>query len=192
MSARSSTCISLIPGVTSFGTWGEILFTLPNVKRTTVTNKRNWNYDKVIIKATVLPKEEQLVADEEVGYDEERDYDDEVDVDEGQKRLDPKGTHVGEKPIPPLPFNPPFTHQTGRSFSSLTYMPLTPSSSNPSSPSKWRFRVFEKDILVYMMTSIVSLDARTLLERELPFSRDFFTAKRSENRNRFNVRRNRP
>jgi len=36
----------------------QILFTLPNVERTTVTNKRNWNYDRVVIRETVLPRGE--------------------------------------------------------------------------------------------------------------------------------------
>ena len=31
-------------------------------------------------------------------------------------------------------------------------------SSNPSPPSNWRSQVFEKDTVVYVMTSIISLD----------------------------------
>ena len=43
----------------------QILFTLPNVELTTVTNKRNWNFDQVIIRDTVLPGEDQVVDDDE-------------------------------------------------------------------------------------------------------------------------------
>jgi len=46
-----------------------ILFTLPSVKRTTVTNKRNWNCDQRIIGVTVLPREEQSVADDDIEFD---------------------------------------------------------------------------------------------------------------------------
>ena len=47
-----------------------ILFTLPSVERTMVTNKRNWNCDQRIIRATILPKEEQLAADDDIESDE--------------------------------------------------------------------------------------------------------------------------
>ena len=43
----------------------QILFTLPNVELTTVTNKRNWNFDQVIIRDTVLPREDQVIDDDE-------------------------------------------------------------------------------------------------------------------------------
>ena len=60
---------------------GATLFTLPNVERTTVNNKRNWNCDRCIIRATVLPAEEQLPADEDAECDEKEDED--VDEEEG-------------------------------------------------------------------------------------------------------------
>jgi len=50
-----------------------ILFTLPSVECTTVANKRNWNYDQRIVRATILPREGQLAADEDIEYDEEGD-----------------------------------------------------------------------------------------------------------------------
>ena len=69
----------------------QILFTLPNVECTTITNKRNWNCDKVIVRTIMLPREGQLAADEEAEYDEEGDSDDkdneDDDVDEGQEGL---------------------------------------------------------------------------------------------------------
>jgi len=58
----------------------QILFTLPNVKCTTVAKKRNWNCDRVISRAAMLPREEQLVTDEDGDYD---DDDEEDDIDEG-------------------------------------------------------------------------------------------------------------
>jgi len=78
----------------------------------------------------MLPREEQLATDEEVGYDEEAkddDDDQEDDVDEGQERPELKGPHAEEEAIPPPPpFHPPFPHETGRSSSSMAYMPLDP------------------------------------------------------------------
>jgi len=47
-----------------------ILFTLPNVERTAVTNKRNWDGDRSIIRPTVLLREEQLAEDQDDEYDE--------------------------------------------------------------------------------------------------------------------------
>jgi len=69
---------------------------------------------------------------------------------------------------------------------------LTLPSSNPCPPSKWRFRVFERDILVYVMTSTISLHVLTLLRRDSPIFKDLLTAKRGESGGRFNMRRNRP
>jgi len=109
----------------------QILFTIPNAECTTVTNQRNWNCDRVISRAIVLLREEQLAADEEVVYDEEGDYgdddDDEHDVDEGQEGPKPEGARAEEEPIsPPPPFHPPFTYEIDGSSSSSAYMLLDP------------------------------------------------------------------
>lgn len=109
-----------------------IIFTLPNVERTTVTNKRNWNCDRRIIRTTVIPREEQLVADEDVEYDEKGGDDDdeeEGDVDAGHGGPEPEGIHAEEAAIPPPspPLYPPFSNETGGSSSSVAaYMPLDP------------------------------------------------------------------
>ena len=42
----------------------EILFTLPNVQRTAISNFRNWNCGRVINRVPVIPTEAQLAADE--------------------------------------------------------------------------------------------------------------------------------
>ena len=39
----------------------QILFTLPNIEHTTMSNKKNENYDRVIIREMVLPREDQVV-----------------------------------------------------------------------------------------------------------------------------------
>jgi len=72
----------------------------------------------VIVRETVLPKEDQVVDDEEGEYD---DDDDEDDVDEGLEGPKLGGTHVEDEPIPPPPplFHPPPTLKTGRSSSSV-------------------------------------------------------------------------
>ena len=68
-----------------------ILFTIPNVERITVANKRNWNCHRHIIQVIVLPREEQLAADEDVEYDEDGGNDDDEggdDDDEEKKDVD--------------------------------------------------------------------------------------------------------
>jgi len=105
-----------------------ILFTLPSVWRTTVTNKRNWNCDQSIIRATVLPREEQLAANDDIEFDEGNDeYDEEEeDIDAGRGEPEPEDTHTEKAaiPPPPPPLYPSFTHKMGGSSSSAAYMPL--------------------------------------------------------------------
>lgn len=110
-----------------------ILFTLPTAERTAVANKRNWNSDRQIIMATVLPRDEQLAADEDLEVDEgdDEEYDEEAeeeDIDAGQGEPEPEDTPATEAsiPPPPPPLYPPFTHEMGGSSSSAAYMPLDP------------------------------------------------------------------
>jgi len=110
-----------------------ILFTFPNAERTAVANKRSWNCNRVIIRATVLPREEQLVADEDLEVDEggDEEYDEaeeEEDIDAGQGEPELEDTPAADVTIPPPqpPLYPPFTHEMGGSSASAAYMPLDP------------------------------------------------------------------
>jgi len=107
-----------------------ILFNLPNPQRTTVANKRNWNCDRRIIRATVLPTEEQLAADLDLEEDEEGEESEESS-EEGDDAPEVAAEGSGAPPPhesipPPPPIHPPFTHSMGGSSSSAAYMPLDP------------------------------------------------------------------
>ena len=81
-----------------------------------------------MVRATVLPREEQLAADEDIEFDEEGDeeYDEEEeeeDLDAGRGDLESAAAHAKEVAIPPPP---PFTHEMGGSSSLAVYMSLDP------------------------------------------------------------------
>ena len=105
-----------------------------------VANKRNWNCDRRIIRATVLPPEEQLAAEKDLevdeGGDKEYNEEEEEDIDAGQGELEPEDTPTTDRtiPPPPPPLYPPFTHDMGGSS--------TPPFSSLSPTSKWRFPGF--------------------------------------------------
>lgn len=106
-----------------------IVFNLPNLQRTTVANKRNWNCDGRIVRATVLPSEEQLAADldlDEGEEGEESEEESEEGDDAPEVAAEGSGAPPPHAPIPPPPIHPPFTHSMGESSSSAAYMPLDP------------------------------------------------------------------
>lgn len=113
----------------------QILFTFPDLQRTTISNKRNWNCDQVINRVPVIPTETQLAADEALLLDEEGDVDldeegdgDDIDIDQPAPEPQSEAPHGEEEsiPPPPPPFHPHTSHEAGGSPSSASYMPLDP------------------------------------------------------------------
>ena len=102
----------------------------PNPQRTTVANKRNWNCDGRIVRATVLPSEEQLAADLDFDEGEESEESEEgsdESDDAPEAAAEGSGCPTSHEPIPPPPsLHPPFIHSMGRSSCSADYMPLEP------------------------------------------------------------------
>jgi len=154
-----------------------ILFTLPNVEYTTVANKRNWNCDQMIIRATVLPREEQLVADDDIeldeGGDDEHDEEEEEDIDAGRGEPAPEDTHVEDAaiPPPPPPLYQPFTHEMGEFSSSAAYMLLDPIFLQSFSNLQMEVSGLRKNSLACVRTSVAYPNAWTPLRMESPIFR---------------------
>ena len=51
------TIIDTKDGINKYPHHKQIPFTFSNVAYTTITNRRNWNYDKVIVREVVFPRE---------------------------------------------------------------------------------------------------------------------------------------
>lgn len=113
----------------------QILLTFPDLQRTTISNKRNWNCDQVINRVPVIPTEAQLSAEEALLLAEEGDVDldeegegDDIGIDPPAPEPQSEAPHGEEEsiPPPPPPFHPHTSHEAGGSSSSATYMPLDP------------------------------------------------------------------
>jgi len=103
----------------------QILFTFPAVARTAIANKRNWNYDRVVIRDRVLPpeREEEEAQDEGEEFD-EGDEGDEGDVgDEEEQDTTPSGDPFNVPPPPPFPQSQLSTHFDMGGSSSTPQMP---------------------------------------------------------------------
>ena len=114
--------------------------------------------------------------------------DDANDFDEGQEGAAPEGTYTEKEPF----------HHYHSPIRQVGFLPLrcicclSRPASSLSPPSKWMFRAFTRAILVFEITSIVSLGAWTLLMWRSPIFVVLLIAKRSESGGGFNVRKNKP
>jgi len=130
----------------------HILFIPPNVARTTVTNRRKLNCDQLIVRAIVLPHEDQFAADEVAEYNDEGGI---------MRRMMLMRAKRDPRLRAPMLWRKRPSHLLHHYFTYLFPMRLagllplrhichlTPLSFNPSPPSKWRVRVFGRATLVW-------------------------------------------
>ena len=103
----------------------QTLFTFPEVARTAIANKKNWNCDRVVIRERVLPPEQEGEAQDEEEEFEEGDEGDEGD--EEAQAAPPSGDPYTVPPPPPQSQSHPSAHFDvgGSSFTTQTPYDVT-------------------------------------------------------------------
>ena len=87
------TIIDTKAGINKYPYHIQLLFTLPEVTRTTISNKRNWNYDHMIVREVAMPRKGDEAGEEGEEGTEDDDYEECKDV--GQE-AQPYGGPQGE------------------------------------------------------------------------------------------------
>ena len=81
------TIINIKGGINKYAHHKQALFTFPNVARTTISNKQNWNCDRVIVREVVMSCE----RDEGEEGSEDDDNEGEEERQEAQQHEEPQG-----------------------------------------------------------------------------------------------------